>query len=79
VAELRRGIEGGVDRCTIRHGAEVGGGSVRRGGACEKATALGRLGEKEGRPHPPPLSGPVGPHGPRKLTGPKASEEFFQI
>jgi hypothetical protein len=54
VAELRRGIEGGVDRCSIRHGAEVGGGSVRRGGACEKAAALGWLGEKEGRPHPPP-------------------------
>jgi hypothetical protein len=31
VAELRRGIEGGVNHLSIHHGMEVGGGSARRG------------------------------------------------
>jgi hypothetical protein len=39
-----------------------------------EAAVLGGLGEEEGHP---PLSGRlVGPHGPRRLTGPKARKEF---
>jgi hypothetical protein len=51
--------------------------AVARCGMHEEAAVLGGLGEEEGRP-PPPLSGRlVGPHGPRRLTGPKARKEFF--
>jgi hypothetical protein len=50
VAELRRGIDGGVDRWSVRHGAEVGGGSARRDRARDEATMLGWLREEEGCP-----------------------------
>jgi hypothetical protein len=34
VADLRRGIEGGVDRWSVRHGVEVGGYSVQHDDTC---------------------------------------------
>jgi hypothetical protein len=68
VAELRRGIEGGVYYWSVHHGAEVGSGSVRGSGARREAEALGRLREEEGRP-PPLLGGLVGPHGLCRPTG----------
>jgi hypothetical protein len=53
VAELRRGIEGGVYYWLVHHGAEVGSGSVRGSGARREAEALDRLREEEGRRPPP--------------------------
>jgi hypothetical protein len=70
VAELRRGIEGGVYYWLVHHGAEVGSGSVRGSGARREAEALDRLKEEEGRRPPPPLlGGLVGPHGSCRPTG----------
>jgi flavin-dependent dehydrogenase len=69
VAELRRGIEGGVYYWLVHHGAEVGSGSVRGSGARREAEALDRLKEEEGRRPPPLLGGLVGPHGSCKPTG----------
>jgi hypothetical protein len=50
VAELRRSIKGGVDRWSVRHGIEEGGGSVRhaRGGSGARWARGGR------RASPPP-------------------------
>jgi hypothetical protein len=59
VAELRWGIEGGVDRWLTHHGLEVGSGP-----ACGEATALGQLEEEEGQ-----RPGLVGLHGPHRLDG----------
>jgi hypothetical protein len=53
VAELRRGIEGGVYYWLVHHGAEVGSGSVRGSGARREAEALDRLREEEGCRPPP--------------------------
>jgi hypothetical protein len=60
VAELRRGIEGGVDRWSAHHGLEVGGGMAWRG----EAVALGQFEEKEGC-----CPGLVGLCGPHRLNG----------
>jgi hypothetical protein len=75
-AELRRGIEGGINHWSVRHGAEVGGDAAPQAG---RWWHLVGLREEEGRY---PLGGPVGPHGPHRPagpTGPKAKREFFQI
>jgi hypothetical protein len=45
--ELRRGIESGVDRWSVRHGVEVGGGPAWRGGRAERQRGLVRLEEEE--------------------------------
>jgi hypothetical protein len=41
VAELRWGIEGGVDRWSVRHGMEVGGRPVQRSDTLGGGAALG--------------------------------------
>jgi hypothetical protein len=85
VAELRRGIEGGVYYWLVHHGAEVGSGSVRGSGARREAEPLDRLREEEGCRPPPPLGWAswatwvVQADWPAGLTGPKARKEFFQI
>jgi hypothetical protein len=79
--ELRRGIEGGVDRWSIHHGTEVGGGSARHDGARGEVVVLSRLEEEEGRLPPPQWASWAGwvthadwPAGP---TRPKVRKEFF--
>jgi hypothetical protein len=62
VAELMRGIEGWVDRWSIRHGVEVGGGTVARAG--RRKCSAGSRRKKDVAP----LGGLVGPHGARSLT-----------
>jgi hypothetical protein len=62
VAELMRGIEGWVDRWSIRHGVEVGGGTVARAGRRKCSTGSGRKKDVA------PLGGLVGPHGARSPT-----------
>jgi hypothetical protein len=66
MVKLWRGIEGGVDRWSVCHGTEVGGGSVRCGGMRGEAGALNPLGEEEGLCPPGWL---VGLHGLHRPTG----------
>jgi hypothetical protein len=59
LAELRWGIEGGVDRSSAHHGLEVGGEPMWHGVADGEAAVLSQLEEEEGcRPR---LDGPRGP------------------
>jgi hypothetical protein len=56
------------------------GGGRQLGAAREESVALGQFGEEEG--HPPPSRGPVGPHGPRRLTdrlGQKPGKNSFEF
>jgi hypothetical protein len=62
VAELMRGIEGWVDRWSVHHGMEVGGGTAAHVGRRKRSAGSGR---KKGVA---PLGGLVGPHGARSPT-----------
>jgi hypothetical protein len=62
------GIEGRVDRWSVRHGVEVGGGPVRCDDALGEVATRGRAQRR--RTGITPLGGPVGLHELHRPSGP---------